>query len=151
MFHSKLTKRTIVLVTMFLIGLLGAWAIQAAPSTAVTPKTANPAPVAQSTGTDDSAAITSPSSSSWVNCTPNNVAVFSNRIHVRCTQSYSGIRYFAYPASDAAAVARFLSVLTSAQVSGHTLQVLYDPADHSGASYGCNISDCRPFQAVELY
>ena len=146
MFGSKLTPGAIALVITFLIGLFGAWVMQADSSTA-----ANSAPVAQSSGTDTRAGLSSPGSASWVNCTANSVAVYSNRIHVRCSQSYSGVRYFAYPTSDTASVARFLTILTSAQVSGRTLQVLYDPADHSGSSYGCATSNCRPMQAVALY
>ena len=146
MFRSRLTRGAVALLMMFVIGFLGAWIAQASSSTA-----ANPAPAAQSASNDTPAGISSPSSASWVNCTANSVAVFSHRIHVRCSQSYSGIRYFAYPTSDATSAARFLSLLTSAQVSGHMLQVLYDPADHSGASYGCALSDCRPIQAVALY
>ena len=150
MFFPKLTKRIIILLTMFLIGLLGAWAMQTIPSIAAT-TTDNPAAVVQNAGSNAPAAITAPDSLTWVNCTPDNVAVFSNRIHVHCKQSYSGIRYFAYPTSDAASVARVLSVLISAQVAGHTLQILYDPADRSGSSYGCNVSDCRHFEAVALH
>ncbi|NOZ51153.1 MAG: hypothetical protein GXP37_14075 [Chloroflexi bacterium] len=146
MFRSRLIKGAIALLMMFVIGFFGAWIVQASSGT-----TADPAAVVQSSGNDTLVGITSPSSASWVNCTANSVAVFSNRIHVRCTQSYSGIRYFAYPTTDAASVARFLSILTSAQVSGHLLQVLYDPADHSGTSYSCASNDCRPIQAVALY
>jgi len=146
MFRSKLATGAIALALMFLIGVFGAWASQAS-TTAVT---ASPAPFAQGAGGDNPAGVTAPDASTWVNCTANSVGVFSNRIHVRCNESYSGIRYFAYPATTAAA-ARYLSVLASAQVSGHLLQVLYDPADTSGTAYGCAASNCRPIQGIALY
>jgi len=151
MIRTRLAKGAIALAMTFFVGFFGAWVTQASHSTVVSPGTANPASLVQSTGNDNPSGITSASSAGWVNCTANSVAVFPNRIHVRCTQSYSGIRYFAYPSSNAASTARFLSILTSAQVSGHVLQVLYDPADHSGTSYDCALSDCRPIQAVTLY
>ncbi len=150
MFRSKLTKGAIALIMAFLIGLFGAW-VTPADHDAVTANAANSALAVQSAGNNTPADTISPNTATWVNCTPDNVAVFSNRIHIRCNESYSGIRYFAYPTSNAASSARFLSILTSAQVSGHTVQVRYDPADTSGVSYDCAASDCRPFDAVALY
>ncbi len=90
--------------------------------------------------------------SKWVNCSAANVGVFKSRIHVKCNESYSGISYFAYPTSDAASAARFLSILSAANLSGRTIQVLYNPADFTSAtSYGCMAGDCRPFTALLLY
>ena len=84
----------------------------------------------------------------WVSCTPTEVAVFDNRIHIRCNESYSGIQFFAIATGDAASSARFLSLLTTAQVAGRTLSLLYDPADTSGDTWGCVEVDCRPLQAA---
>ncbi|MCI5160528.1 MAG: hypothetical protein D3917_00585 [Candidatus Electrothrix sp. AX5] len=86
----------------------------------------------------------------WETCTISSVAVFTDRIHVRCVESYSGVYYFAYPVSkDAAGAARFLSILTAARISGNQLSILYDPADDtSGVSYGCQAADCRPFYSL---
>jgi hypothetical protein len=44
------------------------------------------------------------------------------------------------------------SLLTSAQVTGRLLQILYDPADTtSGPQISCNANDCRVITAVALY
>lgn len=80
----------------------------------------------------------------WVLCTPVEVAVLNNRISLKCSESYGqGIRFFAFPTSETAASARFLSLLSTAQVAGRTLSILYDPADLSGADFTCAVSNCR--------
>jgi hypothetical protein len=79
---------------------------------------------------------------------PTEVMTYAARIHVRCAASVGGIRYFALSTSDAANAARVLSVLTTAQVAGRTLTILYDPADISGAQIGCLVADCRLIQAA---
>ena len=79
----------------------------------------------------------------WTDCTPANVATFANRVHVKCTASVAGIQYFAVATSDSAAAARFISLANSALVAGRTLSVFYDPADTSGAAWGCQSNDCR--------
>jgi hypothetical protein len=86
-----------------------------------------------------------PEDLTWVSCTPNEVMAYtdSERIHVLCAESFNGVRYFALGTEDAASVARILSVLTTAQVAGRTLSILYDTDDVSGESIGCNPADCR--------
>ncbi len=80
------------------------------------------------------------------------VATFSNRVHVRCSATVSGgILFFALPTTDAAQAARFVSVATSALVAGRTLKIQYDPADLSGAGFGCATSDCRRAMALEMF
>lgn len=86
----------------------------------------------------------------WYRCTPANVAVFTSRIHVKCTVATGGIQYFAYPARDTANASRFLSLLGTAAVGGKQVDILYDTADTSGAAYGCAASDCRPILGVAL-
>jgi hypothetical protein len=87
----------------------------------------------------------------WSSCTPTGVATFSNRVHVRCSASVSGgIFYFAVATTDSAQAARFVSVASSALIAGRNLEVWYDPADLSGASFGCQTNDCRRAQALEL-
>jgi hypothetical protein len=87
----------------------------------------------------------------WFQCTPANVAVFEERVHVKCTASApGGIRYFAKATADADAAARVLSLLSIAQVTGRTLDIRYDPADTSGATIGCQANDCRLIVAVGL-
>lgn len=83
-----------------------------------------------------------------ISCVPVQVSVFPGRIHVRCSAAVGGISYFAIPASDGEYLNRALSLLTTAQVAGRTLTIRYDPADTSGASYGCQSNDCRPIQSV---
>ena len=87
----------------------------------------------------------------WTTCTPVNVTVYgtgSKRIHVKCAQSVNGIRYFALSSSDSALMARVLGLITSAQIGGRTLSILYDPADLSGQAWGCANSDCRVLRAA---
>ncbi|NOZ71330.1 MAG: hypothetical protein GXP38_05355 [Chloroflexi bacterium] len=151
MFRSKSTKWAMILVVTFLLGISAAWVIQASISNASSRPIAGSLPSDQNDENSRLANITTPDSRVWVFCTTNSIGVFENRIHVLCNESFSGIRYFAYPTANAAVVARFLSVLTSAQVSGRTLRILYDPADHNGSAYNCAVSDCRPLQAVALY
>jgi hypothetical protein len=86
----------------------------------------------------------------WVGCTPVDVATYAERVHVRCTSSISGVRFFAVATTDAPAAARFVSVATSALVAGRTLTVLYDPADTSGPTFGCQTSDCRRALALAI-
>ncbi|HJQ39863.1 MAG TPA: hypothetical protein VKB93_22195 [Thermoanaerobaculia bacterium] len=61
-----------------------------------------------------------------------------------------GTFYFAVATTDSAQAARFVSVASSALIAGRNLQVWYDPADLSGASFGCQTNDCRRAQALEL-
>jgi hypothetical protein len=115
-----------------------------APSLDAVPEMAGP--VSQS-GSDpvDAASLT------WFQCTPANVAVFDQRVHVKCTASTpGGIRYFAKATEDADAVARVLSLLSIALVTGRTLDIRYDPADTSGTAIGCQSNDCRLIVAVGL-
>lgn len=79
----------------------------------------------------------------WTSCVPVEIMNYRGRIHVKCASAIGGIIYFAAPTSDSAFVARTLSVLSTAQVAGRTLTILYDPADQSGASIGCQVNDCR--------
>ncbi|NVJ02080.1 hypothetical protein HV824_28715 [Myxococcus sp. AM009] len=77
-------------------------------------------------------------------CVPTNVAVFSNRIHVKCAASVAGgIWFFALASSDTAFMNRTLTLLTTALASGRTLAVDYNPSSTAGTSVGCLSSDCR--------
>jgi hypothetical protein len=86
-------------------------------------------------------------SASYFACTPNQVGVFTNRVHVRCTTSVniSGnlIYYWAYPTSDSAGASRFLSLFETAKATGTTVTVFYDPNDLTGSTFSCGNSDCR--------
>ena len=87
----------------------------------------------------------------WVTCTPTGVATYPSRVHIRCAQSFSGVVYFAYKASDSAGAARNMSMATSALIAGRNVRVLYDPADQSGASIGCQTNDCRLLRGLEIF
>ena len=84
-------------------------------------------------------------------CTPSNLAVFDNRIHVKCAESVGGIQFFALSTADSAKAARVLSVINSAIVTGRPLFIFYDPADTSGASIGCQSNDCRIIDAIGFW
>jgi hypothetical protein len=90
----------------------------------------------------------------WVSCTPVQVATYAGRIHVRCTTGLNGITFFAIPTSrsadEAAFANRAIAVANAALVAGRRLSILYDYADQSGASVGCQLGDCRIALAVAL-
>jgi len=84
----------------------------------------------------------------WTACVPVEVATYQGRIHVRCAAAVGGINFLAASTQDAAYAARLLAVLTAAQVAGRTLNILFDPADQSGAAIGCGVNDCRLIRAA---
>ena len=84
----------------------------------------------------------------FVSCTPVQVMTYQGRVHVRCSAAVGGIVFFAVSTQDTAFAARVLSLLTTAQVAGRTITILFDPADLSGAAIGCQNSDCRLIRAV---
>jgi hypothetical protein len=98
------------------------------------------------------AALAAPAwaSSTWISCTPVNTATYQSRVHVKCAASVGGISYFAASTSDWAYVARILSIGESALLGGRTLDILYDPADVSGAGIGCATVDCRLIQGIAI-
>lgn len=89
----------------------------------------------------------------WINCTQMSVATYSKRIHIRCANSSDGIFYFAYGTKkDPAGAARYMSIATSALIAGsNNVRILYDPEDLSGASIGCQTSDCRLILGLEVF
>jgi hypothetical protein len=86
------------------------------------------------------------------NCTPSTVAAFTNRVHVACSPAApNNITYFAYCSTNDSAIAnRFLSVFTTAKVTGKGLNIYYNPNDTSGTSCGCQSGDCRVIQGAEV-
>lgn len=86
----------------------------------------------------------------WVTCTPESGASYDNRVHVKCTESFGDIRYFAVSSKDKAQAARALSIISTSIVAGKTVEVLYNPADTSGTAIGCLESDCRLFYSIAL-
>lgn len=94
--------------------------------------------------------LEAPESETWVICTPIVIGTFNNRVHVRCAQSYGGVDFFAAPTSNPANAARVLSTISTAQIAGRTLNILYDPDDLSGSDYNCDVGNCRALHAVEF-
>jgi hypothetical protein len=99
------------------------------------------------------AAPASPLAGATYPCTPNLVVSANVRVVVRCTSGYvinptTTIIWFAYPTSDSANASRMLSVFETAKATGATVTVYFDTADTSGASYGCDPTNCRAIWAV---
>jgi hypothetical protein len=87
----------------------------------------------------------------WVTCDPVNVATFANRVHVKCAASIGGVQWFAQSSDDEAETARIMSTLLVAQVAGRTLTIFTDLSDTSGASFGCQASDCRLINGLAMW
>ncbi len=85
-------------------------------------------------------------------CTPQQVATFTNRVHVLCTAAAAGgINYFAVCTDgNSAYSAKVLSEFTAAKIAGKRLLIYYSAADTSGTACSCAASDCRLVTGVEL-
>jgi hypothetical protein len=85
-------------------------------------------------------------------CTADNVAAFTNRVHLHCTVAYNtNIYYFAYcSTNDSATASRMLSVFLAAKAVGGHIGLYFDPNDTSGTSCGCGSSDCRVVTGAEV-
>jgi zona occludens toxin (predicted ATPase) len=84
-------------------------------------------------------------------CTPSQIAVFTNRIHMRCTTTTAdGIYYFAVSTADPAAASRFLSIFTTAKVSSKNVYMYYTTSDTTGTAWGCLASNCRRITGAEV-
>ena len=92
--------------------------------------------------------LVSPCQAAEASCVPTQVAVFINRIHVRCTAAVGGIQYFALGTTDQAFSSRVLTILTTAQVAGRTIGIDFEPSDTTGSSFGCRPADCRIIRGV---
>ena len=101
------------------------------------------------------ASVTTPAVAAEATCTPTEVAVFDNRIHVRCEQAVrDGTRtiwFFAVPTSQALRANRFLTTATTALVASRTLRFLYKAGDTSGTDFECLAHNCRVPEATILY
>jgi hypothetical protein len=88
-------------------------------------------------------------------CTVDNVAAFTNRVHAHCTVPYvyntSNIYWFAFCSTvDSATASRMLSVFTTAKALNGHLGLYFNPADTSGTSCGCGSGDCRVITGAEV-
>lgn len=89
--------------------------------------------------------------SKWSACKPVETATFVERIHVLCEQPVDGkFAFFAVSTANAPFAARALSIFEAGQLGDKFVNVLFDPADVTGPSFGCLAIDCRPFAAVTL-
>lgn len=100
----------------------------------------------------ENSALASPT---WYQCvTPDQVAAFTNRVHVHCTNvtgpTTVTARWFAVSTADSAMASRFMSIIQSAVLTTQPLYLYIDPNDLSGADFGCAIGDCRRLWGVEL-
>ncbi len=84
-------------------------------------------------------------------CTPVGVSAFTSRVAVRCSAAApGGIWYFAVSTADSGSASRFLSIFTTAKVTGKNVDIYYTPSDTSGNAWGCNASDCRVIWGAEV-
>jgi hypothetical protein len=92
-----------------------------------------------------------PSAPSVASCAPVEVATFETRVHVRCTTAINGIQFFAVLTASRDNAARFLEVFSTAQAKSRGLHVFFDPADLTGAFFGCSNADCRVARGAEMF
>jgi hypothetical protein len=84
-------------------------------------------------------------------CKSADVAVYAERLHVRCDVATSGgIVYFALATANSAHAARILSLLTTAHLTQKSLRLEFDPSDTSGTAFGCQANDCRRLLSVGI-
>ena len=82
-------------------------------------------------------------------CKPAETAVFSNRIHVRCETPVDGrFSYFAIATAEPHEANRLLALMVGAELGDKYLLVSFDPADTSGAAFGCAVETCRNIKAL---
>lgn len=81
--------------------------------------------------------------SATTGCTAEEVAVFANRIYVRCAAAVGGVSIFALPTTDAPHAARMLSLLSTAHVAGRAMTLIYETDAGAGGNFGCPPTDCR--------
>ncbi len=96
-------------------------------------------------------------SASWAapkffTCVPIDVSVYvKSRVHVRCGPGDGAIQYFAISVSDQNEANRVLSLVSTAYAMQKRINILYEPTDLSGASFGCGIADCRIIMGLAMF
>lgn len=85
-------------------------------------------------------------------CKPTEIYEFpGQRIHVTCATPFdASITFAAIPVTDNAASARFISLASSAMLSGGTFRMVIDPAVTSDLPPGCGSGNCRKVQQFGL-
>jgi hypothetical protein len=82
----------------------------------------------------------------WANCKPTEVAVWNNRVHVRCSVAApGGIEFFAVQilSGNAADVDRFVNLTSRAITNARLVSILFESTDTSPNAWGCLAGNCR--------
>ena len=81
----------------------------------------------------------------------NQVAVFENRIHLRCSTADGSIRYFAYATDPehAETANQILAIGNTAFVLGRSIYLFYN-SNSALNPPGCLVSDCRGLFGVSM-
>lgn len=88
-------------------------------------------------------------------CKPVAIAIFKNRIHLKCavikSKAYTAdIPYYAMSVKEAGGrLDALIQLMVSAQERGRTLRIWADMADYKSVP-GCNGSNCRRLTGVSL-
>ena len=132
-----MSSKMVQIVKLFLIAVCACLLLIQAGSSVL------PAPVMAATEQAPTAVFT---------CTPATVGTFTDRVHVRCNPvATGGIAYFAYcSTTDPLTANRFLSIFTTAKVTGKTVEIYYTPSDTSGTKCGCSSDNCRVLWGAEV-
>jgi hypothetical protein len=80
-----------------------------------------------------------------------NVAIFENRIHLRCSNSNDGISYYAYPTdpSHVATANQILAIANTAFALNESVWVFYNSSSYLNPP-GCYANDCRGLVGVSM-
>ena len=88
----------------------------------------------------------------WGKCQVDEVATFSNRVHVRCAGNAGvdyAVRYLASPTSNSAEATRLVTLGTASIMSARgNLWILLDLTGDA-SSYGCATMNCK--RPIEIY
>ena len=101
-----------------------------------------------------SAALARPAAAEvFLSCNIQAVGTWENRVHILCDQPYSSttVQYFATPTSNREMASRMQAIALVAQVTGASARIYFDLADTSGTAFGCNASNCRKLQGIEIH
>ncbi len=99
------------------------------------------------------AAPASPLVGATFTCSPDRVVSANVQVVAHCASGLyidpsTTIFWYAYPTSNSANASRMLSVFETAKATGSTVTFYFDTADTSGASYGCDPTNCRAIWAA---
>ena len=92
-----------------------------------------------------------PAADQFSACKPVESAVLPTHIHVLCQTPVDGrFPFFAITNVEPRQANRMLALMVGAELGDKFLRILFDPADTSGASFGCRVEDCRIIKALIL-